>query len=406
MPLKLETVGLEFGQEMPLGSVLLIYAAICYVAAVTDPLLATEAIVHTMIKIAEILHIAAFSQAFLLAVYFLRYRRLPGYVPFALLAVSVIGLVSVAYLYLSDLVFHLPTMAVLGFPLLAAMGPLFYIGVRSVLEGKTILRPADMAFFLVTLFELGQLMPFFLSSQGEKVAYLGQDLSQMHAGAMLRCFLALANNVLFVGLAAASLIKRERFGEESNDGRRKLLHLCFLMLAFYTAFLSLLYDAALFNRGFGGSLFCLIFLVFTYLLVSRSRLHMLEIQGPSRQYARDRMADDRVSMYGNRIREHLESRQPFTEPDFRISSLAGFLGLSNNQTSQVINRHFQKSYAELIGQYRVDTASRMLQDPEHMGLTIAHTALDCGFNSQSSFNTLFKRHFGVTPRAWRDSNAG
>ena len=185
-----------------------------------------------MTKIAEILHIAAISQVFLLSVFFLRYRRLPGYIPFALLAVSVIGLLSVAYLYLSDLVFRLPTMAVLGFPMVAAMGPLFYIGIRSVVQGKTLFKGTDIAFFLVPLFELGQLTPYFVSSHADKVIYLREEFTYMHSDAILRCFLSTANNILFIGLAAARLIRRETSVEENSHSseERKLLYFCFLLL--------------------------------------------------------------------------------------------------------------------------------------------------------------------------------
>jgi len=41
--------------------------------------------------------------------------------------------------------------------------------------------------------------------------------------------------------------------------------------------------------------------------------------------------------------------------------------------------------------------------PENDNLTLLAVAMDVGFNSKSSFNTLFKKYVGLTPSQYRDS---
>jgi AraC-like DNA-binding protein len=45
----------------------------------------------------------------------------------------------------------------------------------------------------------------------------------------------------------------------------------------------------------------------------------------------------------------------------------------------------------------VDLATQKMSDPSNKKYTILSLAYDCGFNSKSSFNSIFKKHEGLTP---------
>ncbi|HDR67474.1 MAG TPA: helix-turn-helix domain-containing protein, partial [Bacteroidaceae bacterium] len=47
--------------------------------------------------------------------------------------------------------------------------------------------------------------------------------------------------------------------------------------------------------------------------------------------------------------------------------------------------------------YRVEEVKKRLQDPKFKHLTILAIAYESGFNSKSSFNTIFKERTGLTP---------
>ncbi|MEO1097269.1 MAG: helix-turn-helix domain-containing protein, partial [Bacteroidota bacterium] len=61
----------------------------------------------------------------------------------------------------------------------------------------------------------------------------------------------------------------------------------------------------------------------------------------------------------------------------------------------------KKNFNSYINTYRIQEASRLLQDETNGHLTIAAIAFEIGFNSISSFNTAFKKQIGQTPQAYR-----
>jgi AraC-like DNA-binding protein len=77
--------------------------------------------------------------------------------------------------------------------------------------------------------------------------------------------------------------------------------------------------------------------------------------------------------------------------------VADKMGISVNHLSQVINQKSGKNFFKFINEYRVEAAKKMLGNNAHQKFTILAIAYDCGFNSKSSFNTIFKEFTGYTP---------
>ncbi len=50
-----------------------------------------------------------------------------------------------------------------------------------------------------------------------------------------------------------------------------------------------------------------------------------------------------------------------------------------------------------MNEYRIEEVKRRMVDPAYKHLTILAIAYDAGFNSKSSFNTIFKQKTGQTP---------
>ena len=59
-------------------------------------------------------------------------------------------------------------------------------------------------------------------------------------------------------------------------------------------------------------------------------------------------------------------------------------------------------FYDLINRYRIEEAARLLTDPEDEKITILEVLYQVGFNSKSSFNTLFKKYMGMTPTEFRN----
>jgi AraC-like DNA-binding protein len=59
-----------------------------------------------------------------------------------------------------------------------------------------------------------------------------------------------------------------------------------------------------------------------------------------------------------------------------------------------------------VNRYRVEEVKRKLAEGESEKFNLIAIAFDSGFNSKSAFNTIFKKHTGVTPSAYRKQIGG
>jgi AraC-like DNA-binding protein len=57
-----------------------------------------------------------------------------------------------------------------------------------------------------------------------------------------------------------------------------------------------------------------------------------------------------------------------------------------------------------VNEYRIKKAMEILRDPQHEKMTVLEVLYEVGFNSKSSFNTVFKKYTGKTPTQYRKSS--
>ncbi len=91
----------------------------------------------------------------------------------------------------------------------------------------------------------------------------------------------------------------------------------------------------------------------------------------------------------------MKTDKPYLDPKVKLSGLAGRLNVSPNQLSQVINQKEQVNFHDFINTYRTEEFIRRASENSSYSF-LAH-ALDSGFNSKSSFNSVFKKQKGMTP---------
>lgn len=91
----------------------------------------------------------------------------------------------------------------------------------------------------------------------------------------------------------------------------------------------------------------------------------------------------------------------YLNPNLNLATLSEHTGIAAKTISAVLNQHLQKSFNEFVNGYRVDEFKEKILQPELNNLTIAGIALDCGFNSQATFQRTFKELTGQSPSEFR-----
>lgn len=98
----------------------------------------------------------------------------------------------------------------------------------------------------------------------------------------------------------------------------------------------------------------------------------------------------------------MEHEKLYQETELTLQQLAAKLQVPNYQVSQALNEGMSKSFYDLINGYRVEEAKRLLANPDNRNYTILSVGFEAGFNSKTTFNTVFKKFSGLTPTAYRD----
>lgn len=106
-----------------------------------------------------------------------------------------------------------------------------------------------------------------------------------------------------------------------------------------------------------------------------------------------------------KIKQHMETQEPYLDASLSMYQLAKQLNLPAHELSQLINHKLNKHFFDFVNEYRVKKAMKILSEPQNNKVTVLEILYEVGFNSKSSFNTVFKKYTGKTPTQYRKSYA-
>lgn len=109
--------------------------------------------------------------------------------------------------------------------------------------------------------------------------------------------------------------------------------------------------------------------------------------------ATDELAEDMFQQLNQQIVE----QRWFLIPRLTLRLLSEHTGLGEKEISWAINSGGSTSFNDYINKLRLNEFTQRIKQQENSQLSILDVALDCGFNSKSSFNLVFKRELGMTP---------
>jgi AraC-like DNA-binding protein len=121
------------------------------------------------------------------------------------------------------------------------------------------------------------------------------------------------------------------------------------------------------------------------------------------KYSGSRLSDAEASQLVQQLKEHFDRSKTYLNPDLTLSHLANELGISSHILSQVINEQFKLNFFDMVNSYRVEEFKKRIASSEYSNFSLLGIALECGFNSKSSFNRIFKKATGLTPSGYKDS---
>ena len=117
----------------------------------------------------------------------------------------------------------------------------------------------------------------------------------------------------------------------------------------------------------------------------------------SPKYESVKLDPDKSSDLAEKLSVLFTQEKLFTNPDLKVQDIALRLNVSSHVVSTLINNHLNKSFFELLNEYRIEEFIRIAGNPEFSNYSIMGIANEVGYKSKSSFNTAFKKHTSTTP---------
>ena len=106
----------------------------------------------------------------------------------------------------------------------------------------------------------------------------------------------------------------------------------------------------------------------------------------------------------DKITHLFEAEDVYKNPNLTLTDLASLLNTNRNIISKAINQEFKMNFNDFVNEKRAEAVIEKLKNGEHSNNTLLGIALDCGFNSKTTFNRAFKKHTGTAPKQFIAKN--
>ena len=125
----------------------------------------------------------------------------------------------------------------------------------------------------------------------------------------------------------------------------------------------------------------------------------------NKKYEKSGLSDEKAASHLTDLRELMASEKPFCNPSITLSDLSDLLNISARNLSEILNTKCKQNFFDFINSYHVEEVKQLLIDPKNKPFTILAISFDAGFNSKTSFNTIFKKYTGQTPSSYRNEHS-
>ncbi len=140
-----------------------------------------------------------------------------------------------------------------------------------------------------------------------------------------------------------------------------------------------------------------------YINESEERVEKASEEETSVPYKKSGLVVKTSKEYMKQLLNYMDKEKPYLHGKLSLKEVSYSLGISVHHLSQAINEQTGKNFFDFINKYRVEEVKTRLADSKNEQFTLLAIAFDCGFNSKSSFNSIFKKTTGFTPSEYSKS---
>jgi len=107
-----------------------------------------------------------------------------------------------------------------------------------------------------------------------------------------------------------------------------------------------------------------------------------------------------ASLLMAQLQELMEETKLYLNPKITREQLAKEANLNIKTLSSILNQHHGQSFNDFINSYRIEEVKIQLHSQKLLKQTITGIAFGAGFNSQATFQRVFKNTVGMSPKVY------
>lgn len=148
----------------------------------------------------------------------------------------------------------------------------------------------------------------------------------------------------------------------------------------------------------GALSFTFILYLMALILIFRNSKESTFFQEEKEKYKNRKINLDTLDLIGENLSTIVE-KELYLNPNFTLDEAAKELNVTKHLLSQYLNVVLGKSFTNLINEYRIEKAKKLLETENN--LTVEGIGYESGFKSKSTFFTTFKKITGKTPTEYQ-----
>lgn len=116
---------------------------------------------------------------------------------------------------------------------------------------------------------------------------------------------------------------------------------------------------------------------------------------------RKKIAPADLILQSQKLTTYLETHKPWLDSELNLNKLAELLQMPLHELSFLINSTLHKNFSDLLHDYRIKEACRLLLEESYSDSKILSIAFDVGYTNKATFNAAFKNKMGVSPSTYK-----
>ena len=101
-----------------------------------------------------------------------------------------------------------------------------------------------------------------------------------------------------------------------------------------------------------------------------------------------------------KLLSYFSKEKPYLNPELSMTIISEQLKIPKHHLTEVLNKNLGKNFFQFVNEYRVEEVKKHLANPKNL-YSIEAIGYECGFNSKSTFFSVFKTITGKTPKEFQ-----